>query len=220
MTGRCCHHVDGSRGGAYQLLGQWDLLQWHLVHAGRGGTSRNGCGEECGSLHDCNDMAVMGVVGMGWDEKKGRWIELVARPGTSKRQPARAWAAPASSRLGGTSLFQTPAASPPLAKRPKPRQTHSCYRVTLMAALPEREPVPVRRDNILSVTCEQHTRTTTVAMAMSSLFQQRESAHTSCELCSGIPSHTYTAHISLELSGTRWLKCMHRMPIIAHLGSV
>jgi hypothetical protein len=29
------------------------------VHAGRGGAGRNGRGEECGSLHDCNDMVVM-----------------------------------------------------------------------------------------------------------------------------------------------------------------
>jgi hypothetical protein len=53
--------IDGSCGGAYQLLGQRDLLQRHLVHAGGGGASRDSSGEECGSLHDCGDMGMMGV---------------------------------------------------------------------------------------------------------------------------------------------------------------
>ena len=46
---------------AYQLLGQRDLLQRHLVHAGGGGASRDSGGEECGSLHDCNGMWLMGI---------------------------------------------------------------------------------------------------------------------------------------------------------------
>jgi hypothetical protein len=37
--------IDGSCGGAYQLLGQRDLLQRHLVHAGGGGASRDSGGE-------------------------------------------------------------------------------------------------------------------------------------------------------------------------------
>ena len=51
--------IDGSCDRAYQLLGQRDLLQRHLVHAGGGGASRDSGGEECGSLHDCGDMCLM-----------------------------------------------------------------------------------------------------------------------------------------------------------------
>jgi hypothetical protein len=53
--------ADGSRDGAYQLLGQRDLLQRHLVDAGGGGASRDGGGQECGSLHDCSGMCLMGL---------------------------------------------------------------------------------------------------------------------------------------------------------------
>jgi len=53
--------IDGSCDGAYQLLGQRDLLQRHLVHAGGGGASRDSGGHDCGSLHDCGDMCLMGM---------------------------------------------------------------------------------------------------------------------------------------------------------------
>ena len=53
--------ADGSCDRAYQLLGQRDLLQRHLVHAGGGGASRDSGGEECGSLHDCSGMWLMGI---------------------------------------------------------------------------------------------------------------------------------------------------------------
>lgn len=53
--------IDGSRDRAYKLLGQRDLLQRHLVHAGGGGASRDSGGEESGSLHDCNGMWLMGI---------------------------------------------------------------------------------------------------------------------------------------------------------------
>jgi hypothetical protein len=53
--------IDGSCESAYQLLGQRDLLQRHLVDASGGGASRDSGGEECSSLHDCNNMCLMVV---------------------------------------------------------------------------------------------------------------------------------------------------------------
>ncbi len=37
----------------YKLVGQWDLVELHLVDAGRGRAQHRSCGSEEGTLHDC-----------------------------------------------------------------------------------------------------------------------------------------------------------------------
>ena len=86
--------ADGSRVRAYQLLRQRDLLQRHLVHAGRGRASRHGGGEDRGSLHDCSDVYVMVMDGEDegvcrrrrWSSRAGAWQRNRAAPATACRE--------------------------------------------------------------------------------------------------------------------------------------
>jgi hypothetical protein len=101
--------------------------------------------------------------------------------------------------------------SPPLAKRPNPRQTHYHhaidYRVTLMAAcLGENEPVPVRCDSIVP----------SVVQERDDCGDYRCSSRRAPMLIQPLYTHAIIVMQDAELTGTQWLEYMHRTTTTVH----